>query len=408
MQQPVAFHLLAKPTGATCNLDCKYCFFLSKDRLYGGATLRMADDVLEAYVSQLLAAQPHPEVNIAWQGGEPTLMGLDFFRRSIDLVAKYRKPGQKIVHTIQTNGVLLNDEWARFFKAQGFLVGLSVDGPKTMHDAYRVAKGGRGTFDQVMRAWECLMKHEVDVNILCTVHAANGNHGLDVYRFFRDRMQAKYLQFIPIVERATEDSIDQANLGWSDGAGGRPLYVQQGRLVTERSVRPEQYGRFLIEIFDEWIKRDVGQVFVQSFDAALANWIGEPSACIFSPTCGNALAIEHNGDLYACDHYVEPDYLLGNIGKTPLAELVASPKQRRFGRDKFETLPKYCRACDVLFACYGECPRNRFIETPTGESGLNYLCEGYKAFFTHIDRPMTQMADLLRQGRYADEIMPVQ
>lgn len=409
MPQPSAFHVLAKPTGASCNLDCKYCFFLSKDRLYGGGSLRMEDDVLDAYVRQLLAAQPNSEVNLAWQGGEPTLMGLDFFRRAIELVAKYSKPGQKILHTIQTNGVLLDDEWAAFFKAHSFLVGLSIDGPRDMHDTYRVAKGGRGTFDQVKRAWDCLARHKVDVNILCTVHAANGDHGLEVYRFFRDQLQARYLQFIPIVERATGETIDQANLGWSERPGGqRPLYVQQGNLVTERSVRPEQYGGFLTEIFDEWIKRDVGQVFVQSFDAALANWIGHPSACIFSPTCGDALAIEHNGDVYACDHYVEPDYLLGNIGETPLASLVASPKQRRFGRDKFDTLPKYCRECEVLFACYGECPRNRFIEAPDGEGGLNYLCAGYKAFFNHIDRPMRGMAALLKNGRFADEIMTIE
>jgi uncharacterized protein len=409
MSEPLPFHLLAKPTGATCNLDCKYCFFLSKDRLYDGGGLLMTDDVLDSYIRQLLAAQPNSEVNVAWQGGEPTLMGLEFFRRSIEVVAKYKKPGQKILHTIQTNGVLLDDDWARFFKTHGFLVGLSIDGPKHMHDAYRVAKGGRGTFDQVMRAWECLVRNRVDVNILCTVHAANGDHGLEVYRFFCDRLQARYLQFIPIVERATKETIDQANLGWSEPPGGqRPLYVQQGGLVTERSVRPAQYGHFLVEIFDEWVKRDVGRVFVQSFDAALANWIGEPSACIFSPTCGNALAVEHNGDLYACDHYVEPDYLLGNIGETSLAKLIASPKQRRFGRDKFDTLPKYCRDCEVLFACYGECPRNRFTKSPDGEVGLNYLCAGYKMFFSHIDGPMRSMAELLKNGRFADEIMTIE
>lgn len=406
MRDPLVFHLLAKPTGAACNLDCKYCFFLSKDGLYPDGRTRMSDALLEAYIQQLLAAQQSPEVNIAWQGGEPTLMGLDFFKRSIGYVTRYRKPGQKILHTLQTNGMLLDDEWARFFKEHGFLVGLSVDGPQAMHDAYRVTKNGRGTFEQVMQAWVVLHRNEVDVNILCTVHAANGDHGLEVYRFFRDELQARYLQFIPIVERATPETIVQANLGWSGQPGGqRPLYLQQGHLVTERTVRPGQYGRFLIDIFDEWVRRDVGQVFVQSFDAALANWVGQPSLCIFSPTCGNALALEHNGDLYACDHYVEPGFLLGNILAKPMAEWVASPQQRKFGQDKFDKLPGYCRECEVLFACYGECPRNRFVRTPDGEPGLNYLCAGYKAFFKHIDGPMRTMAELLRRGRYADEIM---
>ncbi len=408
MQQPSPFHLLVKPTGATCNLDCKYCFFLSKEGLYSGGPLRMTDEVLETYIRQLLAAQPNSEVNIAWQGGEPTLMGLAFFKRAAALAEKYRMPGQKVLHTIQTNGILLTDDWARFLKERGFLVGLSVDGPKEMHDAYRVAKGGQGTFDQVMRAWDVLSKHQVETNVLCCVHAANGDNGVEVYRFFRDLMQARYLQFIPVVERVTSEMLDQANRGWSARSGEpRPLYLQQGDLVTDRSVRPDQYGRFLCAIFDEWIKRDVGQIFVQTFDAALANWLGRPSACIFSPTCGDALALEHNGDLYACDHYVEPDFLLGNIGETPLPKLVASAKQRQFGRSKFESLPKQCRECKVLFACYGECPRNRFTKTPDGEFGLNYLCEGYKAFFSHVDGPMRAMAGLLRSGRFADEVMKI-
>ena len=401
-----AFHLLAKPTGATCNLDCSYCFFLSKDSLYPNERTRMSNEVLETYIRQRLDSYRDPEVNIAWQGGEPTLMGLDFFRRSIECVAKYRKPGQKVLHTIQTNGLLLDDEWCAFFKQHDFLVGLSMDGPQPMHDAYRVDKRGRGTFHLVMRAWEALRRHGVDVNVLCTVHAANADHPLEVYRFFRDEMQVAFIQFIPIVERATRALLPIANQGWSERPGGRrPLYKQVGELVTERSVGPAQFGRFLCAIFDEWVSRDVGKVFVQTFDAALGSWLGQYSLCIFSPTCGTALALEHNGDMYSCDHYVEPGYLLGNIRNTHMMKLVASEKQLKFGRDKYDRLPKYCRECEALFACHGECPRNRFIRTPDGEPGLNYLCAGYKHFFKHVDQPMKRMADLLRRGRFADEIM---
>jgi len=246
----------------------------------------------------------------------------------------------------------------------------------------------------------------VDVNILCTIHAANANYPLEVYRFFRDQLKTKYMQFIPIVERTTADFLPLANLGWGERPGAdRPLYTQNGSLVTDRSVGAEQFGRFLIAIFDEWVQHDVGDVFVQTFDVALGSWLGQHNLCIFSPTCGNAMALEHNGDLYSCDHYVEPDYLLGNILKTPMMELATSEKQRAFGLDKLNSLPKYCRECDVRFACHGECPRNRFITTPDGEAGLNYLCAGYKQFFHHIGSAMKAMAGLLRQGRFADEIM---
>ncbi len=409
-QAPLAFHLLAKPTGAICNLDCKYCFFLSKEMLYPGSRFHMADELLETYIRQLLEAHGRvPEVNIAWQGGEPTLMGLDFFKRAVELAEKYKKPGQQILHTMQTNGTKLDDAWCAFFKKHNFLIGLSVDGPRDIHDTYRVNKGGAGSFDQVMRGWEYLRQHGVDFNILCTVHAANQDHPLEIYRFFRDELGAQYIQFIPIVERATAQFLPLANVGWSERPGGeRPLYVQSGSLVTERSVGGAQYGRFLCAIFDEWVRRDVGQVFVQLFDTTLGAHVGQYSLCIFSPTCGNALALEHNGDLYSCDHYVEPDYLLGNIQQTHMIELVASDKQRQFGRDKQETLPRYCRECEVRFACNGGCPRNRFIQTPDGEEGLNYLCAGYKLFFNHTHRPMQMMADLLRQGRYADEIMQME
>jgi len=400
------FHVLAKPTGAVCNLDCKYCFFLSKDALYPDDRMRMPDDVLETYIQQRLSKFDGSEVNIAWQGGEPTLMGLPFFRRAMVYVEKYRKPGQQILNTIQTNGLLLDDEWCAFLKEHNFLVGLSLDGPQEMHDAYRVDKRGGGSFHLVMRAWEMLRRHQVDFNILCTIHAANADNPLEVYRFFRDELKAEFLQFIPIVERTTAELLPVANRGWGERPGGeRPLYKQDGDLVTDRSVRPEQFGRFLIAIFDEWVRHDVGKVFVQTFDVTLGSFVGQHNLCIFSPTCGNAVCLEHNGDLYSCDHFVEPDHLLGNIKKTHMTKLVASKQQRKFGQDKFTTLPKYCQECNVLFACYGECPRNRFIKTPDGESGLNYLCAGYKKFFTHVEQPMRIMAGLIQRGHFADEIM---
>jgi uncharacterized protein len=404
---PPAFHILAKPTGAICNLDCKYCFFLSKEMLYPGSRFRMADELLETYIKQLLESHQAPEVAIAWQGGEPTLMGLDFFKLSVTYAQKHKRPNQQIQHTIQTNGTKLDDDWCAFFKEHNFLVGLSVDGPRDLHDTYRVNKGGSGSFDQVMRGLEFLKKHNVDFNILCTVHAANQDHPLEVYRFFRDELEAEFMQFIPIIERATPEMLPLANEGWSERPGGdRPLYTLTGSLVTERSVTAEKFGRFLITIFDEWVRRDVGKIFVQHFDSALANWVGAPGAvCVFNETCGYALAIEHNGDLYSCDHYVEPGYKLGNIKETHMIELITSPEQLSFGLDKRDTLPRYCRECEVRFACHGGCPKNRFINTPDGEPGLNYLCTGYKAFFKHIDKPMKMMANLLRQGRYADGVM---
>jgi uncharacterized protein len=405
-QTQTHYHLLAKPAGAACNLGCQYCFFLSKENLYQGDSYLMNEELLETYIKQLLDSSPGPQVDIAWQGGEPMLRGLDFYKRSVVLANQYRKPHQQILHTIQTNGTLIDDEWAAFFKQNNYLVGLSIDGPRAMHDVYRVSKKGEGSFDDVIRGWDCLRKHQVDVNILCTINASNADHPLEVYHFFRDELQAEYIQLIPIVERATADTITFANRGWGGLKGtDRPLYKQEGSLVTERTVTAEQFGKFLIGIFDEWVQRDVGKVFVTTFDVALGSWMGHHNSCVVSPTCGNALVLEHNGDVYSCDHFVEPDYKLGNIKETTLQTLVNSEQQRRFGQNKFDTLPKYCKECPVLFACYGECPRNRFINAPDGESGLNYLCAGYKTFFTHIDAPMKTMANLIRQGQYADEIM---
>jgi uncharacterized protein len=385
---PPAFHLLNKPTGAICNLDCAYCFFLAKELLYPGSRFRMADELLENYVRQLIESHQTPEVTIAWQGGEPTLMGLDFFKRSIEYARKYARPDQTIQHTIQTNGTLIDDEWAAFFKEHNFLVGISIDGPREMHDIYRQDKGGAPTFDKVLRGLSFLKKHGVEWNALVTLNHANVEHPVEVYRFLRDECGARFIQFIPIVER--------------QHVAGVPF----GDAVTDRSVTAQQYGQFLIDVFEEWVRHDIASVYVQMFDVALANWYGEPSGlCVFSKMCGTALALEHNGDLYSCDHFVEPAYRLGNITQTHMIELIASDQQVKFGRDKFDTLPQYCLDCDVRFACHGACPKDRFITTPDGQPGLNYLCAGYKMFFHHIDPPMQLMVRLLQQNRAPAEVM---
>ena len=365
----------------------------------------MTPEVHEAYLQQLFAAHPaDAEVIVAYQGGEPTLMGLEFFARSVELAARYAGPHQSVLHTIQTNGTLLDDEWGAFLAEYGFLVGLSIDGPRAMHDAYRVDKGGKPTFDRVLHGWEVLRRHGVEWNALTTVNAANADHGLEVYRFLRDDLGAEFIQFIPIVERMTPEMLPMADSGWGVRAKDRPLYRQAGDAVTHRSVTGEQYGRFLIDVFEEWARHDVGDVFVQMFDTALAHWLGMDQAglCVHAKTCGAALALEHNGDLYSCDHYVEPDYLLGNIaeGRTML-DLVTSPAQQAFGNAKLDTLPQYCLDCDVRFACNGGCPKDRFATTPDGDPGLHYLCAGYKAFFSHVDAPMRFMADRLRAGQDA-------
>ncbi len=310
-----AFHLLAKPTGAVCNLDCSYCFFLSKEMLYPGSRFRMADEMLDSYLRQLIEAHGQAtEVAIAWQGGEPTLMGLDFFRRSVEIAGRYLRPDQRAIYTIQTNGTQLDADWAQFFVEHEFLVGISIDGPREMHDTYRVNKGGKGSFDQVMRGLSFLREAGVEFNVLTTVHAANGDRGREVYRFLRDECGAQFMQFIPIIERVAEAAAD-GDVPWSSWRD-RPLYVQDGDVVTGRSVGDRQYGQFLVDIFEEWVRRDVGTVYVQMFDVALANWVGEPPGlCIHSETCGLALALEHTGDLYSCDHFVEPRYLLGNIAE---------------------------------------------------------------------------------------------
>ena len=394
---PPSFHVMAKPTGAKCNLDCKYCFFLTKEALYPDSNFRMSSKTQREYIRQYIQAQRIPEVQIAWQGGEPTLMGINFFQRAVKYAKQYKKYEMQVNHAIQTNGIMLDEAWCEFLRENKFLVGLSMDGPEEIHDTYRVDKGNQPTFKRVLKAANLLSDNQVEFNILCTLHAANENHPLQVYRFFRDDVGAKYIQFIPIIERVQNNIIQTNDILKVHEL--KPLYTQQGNKVTSRSIKAEKFGQFYISIFDEWVRNDVGLIFVQMFDVALANWAGaNPGLCIHSETCGNALAIEHNGDLYSCDHFVEPDYYLGNINTTPMSELVASEKQRKFGQDKKDTLPNYCLNCSVRFACHGGCPKDRFNTTPDGEPGLNYLCEGYKAFFNHIDEPMRFMANQLRHG----------
>ncbi len=403
---PPGFHLLAKPSGATCNIDCTYCFFLSKDALYPNEKSRMSAATLEAYIRQLLESHRTPEVTVAWQGGEPSLMRLDFFRRAVELVERFRRPGQVVQHTFQTNGLLLDDEWCTFFKEHEFLVGLSVDGPRELHDTYRKDRRGKGTFDLVMRGWRALQRNSVDFNILCTVNAANQGHGRAVYRFFRDELGAKWVQFIPIIERATEETIAIANRGWSEQPGRqRLLYTQTGSLVTERTVGGEQYGRFLVDVFEEWVRHDVAQVFVQLFDVTLEAYFGRHLLCIHAPTCGYGPVLEHNGDLYSCDHFVEPRFRLGNIHERHMLELVASPEQRKFGQDKRDTLTAQCQRCEVRHLCHGGCPKDRFALSRDGDPGHNYLCPGLELFFTHTRPAMQAMGRLLQQGRPPSDVM---
>ncbi|MHC1728886.1 MAG: anaerobic sulfatase maturase [Syntrophobacteraceae bacterium] len=383
LSMPPAFQVITKPHGAACNLSCAYCFYLSREALYPGSSLRMTDELLESYIRRHIEAHRAPEITFSWQGGEPMLMGLDFFQRAVALQRKYLRPGTRIMNTCQTNATLLNGEWCRFFHRNEFLLGVSLDGPRAEHDAYRLDKGGAPTFDRVMAGIELLRKHQVEFNVLACIHAANADRGLEVYRFMRDEVRAPVVQFIPIVERG-------------DGGEG----------VTTRSVTGRQYGEFLTSVFDEWVRRDVGRMFVQIFDVALGVWFGRPATlCVFAEACGDALALEHNGDLFSCDHFVDPGHKLGNIARTHLAELVASTRQRAFGLDKTRSLPRFCRECPVRFVCNGGCPKDRFFKSPDGEPGLNALCEGYRAFFTHIDRPMRIMAELLRRRRPPAGIM---
>ena len=395
------FHVMAKPVGPICNLDCTYCYYLEKEKLFPkGENFRMKPEVLESYIRQYIESQNAPEITFAWQGGEPTLLGVDYFKKIVELEKKYAG-GRPVHNALQTNGTKLDSEWCRFFRENGFLIGLSIDGPRALHDTYRVDKGGKPTFDRVMHGLELLKKHQVEFNTLTVVNASNVKHPLKVYDFLRESGSG-YIQFIPLVERLPVSG--EGNLDFA----APPEDGQQPTPVTRWSVNAEAYGDFLIAIFDQWVRRDVGRIFVQMFDVSLGIWSGAgPGLCVFLENCGRALAIEHNGDLFSCDHFVYPKYQLGNVMNNSLGDMVNSDQQSAFGRAKSELLPKYCRECDVRFACNGECPKHRFIKTPDGEDGLNYLCPAYKKYFHHVDPLMKQMAGLLRAGRAPAEIMRV-
>lgn len=358
----------------------------------------MSEEVLETYIQQYIQANDIPTVSFAWQGGEPTLLGVNFFKKVVSLQKKYAN-GKTIENGFQTNGVLLNDEWCEFLAENKFLVGLSLDGPEELHNQYRVNKAGKGSFQKVMQGLEFLKKHQVDFNILTVINRANSQKPLEVYRFLKE-VGSGFIQFIPIVERITKnESPESLDLVQAD-------YNNDEAMVTKWSVEPLQFGKFLIEIFDEWVRNDVAKQYIQFFDIALQSWMGMfQSLCLFNETCGKALAIEHNADLYACDHFVFPKTRLGNILEMPLKDMVISNQQIQFGLDKRDKLPQFCLDCEVRFACNGECPKNRFAKTPDGEDGLNYLCEGYKLFFEHIDPYMKFMANELRNQRAPANVM---
>ncbi len=393
------FHIMAKPHGPICNLNCTYCYYLEKENLYAakGRDFRMSDSVLEAYIRQYIQSQPAQHVSLAWQGGEPTLLGIPFFERVLELQKKYA--GGKIIdNAFQTNGTLLDDAWGGFLARNKFLIGLSVDGPEEIHDAYRVDKGGQPTFARVMRGLGILKKHGVEFNTLTVINRKNAYRARDVYGFLK-QIGSAYLQFIPVVEQ----------MAVQPDPNGLVLlkpYARQESSVSDWSVEPLQFGKFLSTVFDEWVISDVGRVFVQVFDVALESWAGLPqSLCVFAPECGKALAVEHNGDLYSCDHFVYPENKLGNIMERAMSTLVNSPQQTRFGSAKQSALPSDCQKCDVRFACNGECPKHRFTTTSSGEYGLNYLCAGYKHFFHHIDPYMRFMANELRQNGAPARVM---
>lgn len=396
--KPFAFSVMLKPIGPVCNLNCTYCYYLEKKNLYQDVrNFRMNDELLEEYIKQYIESQQVPVVSFIWQGGEPTLMGVDFYKRALELQNKYAN-GKRIENIFQTNGTLLTDEYCRLFSENDFLIGVSIDGPEKLHDLHRKTNSNRGSFARVMKGIELLHKHKVEFNTMSVVNREIAYHPLEVYHFLKN-IGSGFMQFIPIVERiANKPTADNIKLV-------APIFGNDAS-VSEWSVEPLAYGKFLCSIFDEWVRKDVGKYFVQIFDVTLANWAGErPGLCVFTETCGDALVMEHNGDLYNCDHFVYPEYYLGNILKTPLREMANSEKQKLFGRNKRDKLPRYCFECEYRFACHGECPKHRFMTTPDGQEGLNYLCPAYKLFFSHVHPYMQYMADELKAKRAPANVM---
>lgn len=390
------YHAMVKPTGSICNLDCTYCYYLHKKELLGSESkFQISDDILEMHIRQYIEGQDGPDVVFSWQGGEPTLLGVGFFEKVVELERKYKKPYQRVENDLQTNGTLLNEEWARFLRQHNFLVGLSIDGPEELHNAFRVAKNGSPTFDKVFAASELLHAYDVPFNSLTVVNRMNAQHPLEVYRFLRKRVRPREMQFIPCIEPKVFRSVapqkwDPNTLPQYDSPAAHP--GNPDSVVTDWSVDPDDWGTFLCEIWDRWYSRDYGRVFINLFETAIAQWMGmEAQLCIYHEFCGKGVAVEHDGSLYSCDHYVYPEYRLGNIMDTSSSRLVFSERQQQFGFAKSKSLPQYCRNCKYLFACNGECPKNRLIRTPDGEPGLNYLCSGLQKFWKHIDPYMNEI-----------------
>ena len=398
------YHAMVKPVGPICNLNCTYCYYLHKQDLLGSTSkFRISDEILETHIRQYIEGQDRSEVVFSWQGGEPTLLGLEFFHKVVELEQIYKKPHQRVENDLQTNGTLLNDEWGTFLKQHGFLVGLSIDGPKELHDRYRVAKDGQPTFDKVFAAAQMLRRHGVPFNVLCVVNRVNARKPLDVYRFLKNEIRAREIQFIPCVEpkdfqHTAPQKGDPGTLPLQDSPAAHPGHPDS--VVMEWSVDPDDWGYFLCKVWDDWYRRDIGKVFVNHFETAVAQWKGlDAQLCIYHEFCGKGVALEHDGNLYSCDHYVYPEYKLGNILETSSSRLVFSDEQNKFGFAKFNSLPRQCKECDFLFACNGECPKNRVIRTRDGEAGLNYLCSGLQKYWRHIDADVKDICRRLAQGQ---------